>query len=603
MSVEKYFKEEKYLPSILKGYRDRSSQVETASLIASSFISFSDAVIEAPTGSGKTMAYLIPAFDSGKKIIIATKTKQLMSQLMQKDIPSVAGCFGGNTKVKQLKGRKNYFCPERFYRLVMPKAMYYPDALLWYEEASLGAIGEVPAAKLGKEIINLITADRYQCKGSKCQFLSDCPFYFAKMEANAADVIVTNHHLLLSDMALKAGAAPGGIFEFRDHAIFDEAHAIPDIFAQYAGAELSLFAIVLFFNENKDKFSMAEFNKVQDDYFKISALCVEGRALYETLRNKIADFVGSCANTVENVGDEGLKDEFNRYLISFEEIEGDEEGLRIVERATQRVSVKFIPFESGETFRQGLKKSTLSAVFISATISSGGNFDYFMKETGLDKTACITAGMPAVFDFRAQGKLYVPQDDQLNDKDGLYAAITPKIKGSVLIICNSLDRMRKVGELLKFCIKDKQVLFQTDISIGNLDLEKEVILVGCASLREGIDLSGGEFRCVIIDKLPFEYFKDLYLNSKAEKIKREQGDPFKYFFLPRAVLYFKQAVGRLIRHENDKGVWAIFDKRILTENYGKYFLDVLDNVDITRSHVEALNFIKGEYDGKTDIRL
>lgn len=601
MSVEKYFTEAEYLPSVLKDYRARPSQIEAATLIASSFASFSDAVIEAPTGSGKTMAYLIPAFDSGKKVIVATKTKQLMSQLLYKDIPAVMRCMGGNVTVNQLKGRKNYFCPERFYRLVMPKAVYYPDALVWYEEASLGAIGEAPWGKLDNEVCNLLTADRFQCKGSKCQFFDDCPFYLAKLAANASDIIVTNHHLLLSDMALKSGSAPGGVFDFRDHAIFDEAHAIPDIFAQYAGAELSLFAMVLFFKENKDKFSMGELEKLQDDYFKITAESPDGRVVYDSLRGDVADFVGGCAEMVENSEDGELKDEFGRYLASFEGIEGADEGLRVVEKAEHRVSVKFIPFEAGDSFGQGLKKSVLSSVFISATLSSGGNFDYFMKETGLGKNTCVTVGMPAVFDFRSQAKLYIPLEKELKDKDGLYAAFVPKIKGSVLVICNSLDRMRRVGEILKFCIKNKRVLFQTDVSIGNLDMEKDVILIGCASLREGIDLSGGAFRCVILDKLPFEYFGDLYLKSKAEKVEREQGNKFMDFFLPRAVLYFKQAVGRLIRHENDKGVWAIFDDRILAKKYGKYFLDVLDNVDVTRSHVEALNFIKGEYDGKADV--
>lgn len=597
MSIEKYFTKSEYLPSALKGYRPRPVQIEAARIIDESLSGFKNAVIEAPTGSGKTMAYLIPAFDCGRKIIIATKTKQLMSQLIFKDVPAVQKFLGQNKIVRTLKGRKNYFCPERFYRLVMPFSVYYPDAINWYEKASLDTIGEAPWGLLDNEVCNLLTADRFQCKGSKCPYYDDCPFYIEKALANAADIVITNHHLILSDMALKSGSSPGGVFDFRDHAIFDEAHAIPDIFAQYAGAELSLFSIVLFFKENKDKFTIAITEIIQDMYFKLSTKTLDGRCLYETVRDDVANFIAFCSETVENLKDDELREEFSRYIWSFEGIEGAEEGLRILEKSEHRLTLKFIPFEVGETFVSGLKKSVLSSVFISATLSSGGNFDYFIKEIGIPEDDCVVAKMPAAFDFKTQAKLYVPKDFDSKDKDALYVGFVSKVKGSVLVICNSLDRMRRVGEILKFAIRDKKVLFQTDVSMGNFDMSEDIILVGCASLREGIDLSGGTFRCVVLDKLPFEYFKDLFLKSKAEKVEREVGNPFINFFLPRAVLYFKQTAGRLIRHEDDRGVWAVFDERILTEKYGKYFLDVLDNVDILRTHEEALQFIEGRRHG------
>lgn len=601
MSIEKYFTDSGYLPSALKGYRPRPVQIDAAKVIDGSLSAFKNAIIEAPTGSGKTMAYLIPAFDCGKKIIIATKTKQLMSQLIFKDIPAVQKFLGQNSIVKSLKGRKNYFCPERFYRLVMPHAAYYPDAINWFEEASSKIIGEAPWGLLDNEVCNLLTADRFQCKGSKCSCYDDCPFYIEKAVANSADIVVTNHHLILSDMALKAGSSPAGVFDFRDHAIFDEAHAIPDIFAQYAGAELSLFSIVLFFKENKDKYTMPHVETVNDMYFKLSIKASDGRCLYETVRDDVVKFISFCGEVVEASKDVELGEEFSRYILSFEGIEGAEEGLRILEKSEHRLSLKFIPFEVGETFAVGLKKSVLSSIFISATLSSGNNFDYFMKEIGIEEDNCTAVKMPAAFDFKIQAKLYVPKALDYRDKDALYAGFVSKVKGSVLVICNSLDRMRRVGEILKFAIRDRKVLFQTDVSMGKFDMSEDIILVGCASLREGIDLSGGTFRCVVLDKLPFEYFKDLFLKSKAEKVEREIGNAFINFFLPRAVLYFKQSAGRLIRHEDDRGVWAVFDERILTEKYGKYFLDVLDNVDILRTYDEALEFIEGRHHERPEV--
>lgn len=596
MNIEKFFTDDKYLPSALNGYRLRKNQIEVAKIITKSLENFKNVIIESPTGSGKTMAYLIPAFVSGKKIIISTKTKQLMNQIFVKDIPTVKKFLNHDYSISLLKGRKNYFCPNRFYRFIMPNAVFYADAVNWYEEKSKKGICEAPWGILDNDVCNMMTADRFQCKGSKCSDFDNCPFYITKQNANKSDIIITNHHLLLSDMGLKSEGSQYGVFDFKDHIIFDEAHSLPDIYAQYAGVELSLFSITLFFRENKDEFSKEDIDKILALYFNINNNIKENKVLYDDYKNDILDFIELGLCIVEKNGNEDLFEEYKKYIQCINSINSEEEGIRIIEKNEHILNIKFIPISVGDSFSSNLKDMAISSVFISATISTGGNFKYFLSETGLDEKDTILSSLPSTFNFKKQAKLYVPSEKECYHKDVLYEKLVKNIKGSILIICNSIDRMRQVGEKLQKLKLKKQIIFQTSLDFKNIEKMKDIILIGCATLREGLDLSGAGFRCVILDKLPFEYFKDFFLESKAEKIKKDKGDSFINFYLPRAVLYFKQAIGRLIRHEDDYGLWIVLDSRILDKSYGKYFLDVLENVEVLNDIVTALNFVNGGAD-------
>ncbi len=596
MLLENYFKDKSYLQSVLPEYRYRETQVEASKMVMKSFDSYKNAIIEAPTGSGKTIAYLVPSLLSKKKIIIATKTIQLMNQLYFKDLPVVQQMLGDNVNVRILKGRKNYFCPARFYKFIMPNSLYYTDAIEWYDQNYKDGIVEVPWSQLDSNTCNMMSADRYQCSGSKCGYYEDCPFYFEKQLANESDIIITNHHLLLSDIALKTKGSKTGVFDFRDHAIFDEAHSIADTYSQYAGTDLHLFSMVMFFRENRSSFLMSEFEKLNDMYFKLNASIAENnKIMYSEKKAEIQEIVGFASELVAVSESEELIEEFNRYKEPILALDSDDEGLRYIEKQNQRIDIKFMPFETGESFAEGIGRTVLSSVFISATISTNGGFGYFMKETGLSDSTCDHRILPPVFDFKAQGKLYVPTYKEEMNKDSVYAELVKNMNGSCLIICNSIDRMQKVKEYLLAEKTNKRIYTQKDINIGQLDMGDDLVLIGCATLREGIDLSGGSFKCVILDKLPFENFKDFVIEKKTDKIKADGGNPFAQFSLPRAVLYFKQAVGRLIRHEDDFGLWAVFDERIVNKSYGKNFIDVLKYVDIIRTKEEAIKYLGGGF--------
>jgi len=591
MQVEKYFVNKEFLASVIPNYRLRDTQLEAAKFISDALASYDNALLEAPTGSGKSMAYLIPAIDSGKKVIISTKTKQLMNQLLYKDLPTIQGLISNSYTIAELKGRKNYLCLYRFYKYVMPNIAYYSDVIEWFEGIK-DDIVLIPYTKFDYELCNLMSADRYQCSYSKCNFYDECSFYKAKDLANVSDMIITNHHLLLSDMALKMKDGITGIFDFRDHIIFDEAHSLPDIFIQYAGAELSLFSILLFMRENKLSLSIETIAFIEDAYFNIIKKIDQygDKFKYDKIQPDIASFLSLGERIVSDTSDDELIEGYNRYLSQLNIIDSDLEGLRYVEHNNHRLTVKFAPFSIKDTFYTSLQKVAASSVFVSATLSVAGEFTYFIKETGI-RPDTKSLMLKSIFDYKKQGRLFITDGYNKKQKEATYIELAASSNGSILIIVNSIDQMQNIYELLKSTIKNKKIISQRELILSELDFNEDIVLIGVAILREGIDLSRGNFKIVIIDKLPFEYPNDLYLSSKADKIEEDGGNRFRDFFLPRAVIYFNQAIGRLIRHEDDKGVWVIFDDRVVTKSYGKYFITTLSEVDRLNSVSDVIGFV------------
>jgi len=585
MSIEKFFIKGGALESILPRYRQRGAQVDAAGFIFDSMKDYIPSVLEAPTGSGKTFAYLIPAFELGRRTIISTKTKQLMSQIYGKDIPTVQQIFGEEKFVAVLKGRRNYFCHLRYFRFVYPHIGRFEKVAQWYESIVDQEIVEIPIGVFSPHEIDSISTDSWQCTASKCEFYDICSFYRAKEQANSADIVITNHYLLMSDFALKAESEHASIFDFADHIIMDEAHSIPDIFPRFAGTELSLRSFLKLMNENRHLFDPRE--------IEISAGLLSG--LLETLQTRqyTSEIKGAVLPYIEFVnraiGEKNV-DELNnvhkRLLEKTQSVLGDSEGVRFVDQDRGDILLQYIPLNAADKLRQGIKNSCLSPVFVSATLSGKGNFDYFLGETGYEPEEVMRLSLDPVFDLEKQGRLLVA-----DCTDSFYEELAIKAKGSVLVICNSVSRMLKITKLLKNLCPGR-VYSQRDIDIKDTEGLTDTIFVGCAVFREGMDFAHTGMSYVVLDKLPFEYPDDLVLKEQAENVRKNGQEPFMDYFLPRAVIYYRQAVGRLLRHEDDKGVWVVLDKRLDTKNYGKYFSGVLKEVPRIYSLDEAVLFLE-----------
>lgn len=586
MSIDKYFSPDA-LGSILTRYRHRQAQTEAAEFIHQSMRDHVPSVLEAPTGSGKTFAYLIPAFELGRRTIISTKTKQLMSQISGKDITVVQQLFNDEKNIAVLKGRRNYLCHLRYFRFVYPQQGRFEKAAAFYESMAEREIIEIPVGVFSQHELDVISTDSWQCTASKCDFYNICSFYRAKEQANAADIVITNHYLLMSDFALKSENEHASIFDFADHIIMDEAHSIPDIFPRFAGTELSLRGFLKLMNENRHIFDPRE--------IELAAAMLSG--LFEKVKTRTytaeikdsllpyIEFVNRCIGEKDSDEVSGVH---KRLLTAAEAVLGDSEGVRFTDCERGDILMQYIPLNASEKLREGIKNSCLSPVFVSATLSGKGNFDYFLTETGYDPENVMKLSLEPVFDMRCQGRLLVA-----DSTDSFYEELAVKAKGSVLIICNSISRMNNITNLMKqFC--PGRVYSQRDIDIKDTEGLTDTIFVGCAVFREGMDFAHTGISYVVLDKLPFEYPDDLVLKEHAENMRKKGMEPFMDYFLPRAVIYYRQALGRLLRHEDDKGVWVVLDRRLDTKNYGKYFSGVLKDVPRINSLDDAVSFLEDE---------
>lgn len=589
MSVKNYFTPEGGFSSLLKNYRYRPVQAEVSSFIFDAMEEYTPAAVEAPTGSGKTLSYLTPVFELGRRAVISTKTKQLMSQIVNKDIKPVEQLFDRKMNVAVFKGRKNYICTNRFYANIYSNSNMFPDVIEWFDHMSQYDIIEIPQNMFGYEAVERMTADRYQCKGSKCEFYAGCSFYMAKDYANSCDIVVTNHHLLMSDFSLKTKSEHAGILDFADHIIMDEAHSVPDIFPLFAGSELSLRAFLSLLKENKEKFSPKEQDMLLGAYNNITMSLPDSRVDFSKVRAKADDFMNTCTSLFKGHPDEDISETYDKLFESYSPMTAEEEGVRLCEMNGSNVSFRFIPLSAADRFREGVKNSCLSPVFISATLATMGNFNYFLSELGYDKGEVSEMKADPVFDLKEKGRIYVPENKISQQK--AYIETVRGTKGSVLIICNSIRRMYELYEMLSE-FSDKNVYVQHGTDITEISRDEEAVFIGCAVFREGVDFTHTNLKCVILDKLPFEYFGDAFFKSRAEKVEKDGGNSFMDYSLPRAVIFFKQAVGRLLRHEDDKGLWVVFDDRLYTKNYGRYFLEVLNGADRLRTIDEALEYLE-----------
>jgi ATP-dependent DNA helicase DinG len=587
--MEKYFLEPDLLASKLDGYYPRPTQIEAARLIDTAFKNCVNAAIEAPTGSGKTFSYLIPSFSQGKRIIISTKTKQLMFQLYRKDIPAVEQLFSP-LNVEMLKGRQNYVCLHRLYKYIYANSLYYTDVIEWYEASMADGALEVPR-RFDSDVRDKISASSRQCLHNKCRHFFSCHFEIAKNRANKADIVITNHYLQLANMILSLDEDKRDLLAPADHIIFDEAHALSDIFPLFAGAEFRAKGVMNVFANHKSMIPFEEYREFETSAVRLWKIVAEqGKNAYEDVREELKIYMDAASLMAKRLGDEDVLTELDGWLEAYYALEGGEDGLRYADAVKGDIFVRFIPKEFGETFMEGLENTAKSAVFISATLAANGSFDYFLNSLGLKERKIKTALFSRVFDMRKQALLYVPEYCPENEKNGVILKLAKAINGSILIICNSIARMEELISFLKSAQDKKDVVSQNDGNWHTYTDLGNIILIGCAVLREGLDLAGGDFKAVIIDKLPFENFREPYFVYRSDLVEQSVGNAFMNFSLPRAVLFFKQAAGRLIRHESDKGLLVVLDTRIVDKFYGKYFLDVLDNTRRTSSLKEAAEF-------------
>ena len=615
----------------IEGYAPRQQQMDMAEKIESTLNDSTVLVAEAGTGTGKTFAYLAPAILSGQKVFISTGTKNLQDQLFRRDLPTLRKALAVPFRAALLKGRSNYLC---HYRLEMAQGdpvqkIHYEtlhDLKIWAGKTTSGDLSESDLLEDNSSLWSKVTSTIDNCLGQECPRYSDCFIVEARAKAQEADIVVINHHLLMSDMALKA-SGQGEILPSADAYIIDEAHQLPEIATQFLGNRISSHQIQEICRDSiremeNDASDMATIRDYADKLdaslhsFKISIGETESRTpwlnLLEKLgvKNKLADLVESLDDLAEQLElaaerGKGLEQCHSRCidlmasLEFFAQEDRDDNMILWADIRATGIVLHATPHDVSQYFQKWIDDKPTAWVFTSATLTVAGKFNNFSQQLGIDDAEAVI--WPSPFDYASQSLLYMPHipvepshDDYITHIIDLSKQLINLSKGRTFILFTSYRAMNSVAEALKEI--DYPLMVQGSAAKSTLLDEfrshGNAVLLGTNSFWEGVDVRGEALSCVIIDKIPFASPGDPVLQARIDALRARGGNPFAAIQIPAAVIQLKQGIGRLIRDPLDFGVLVLCDPRFLTKPYGKLFLRSLPAMPITQKIDDVASFFK-----------
>ncbi|HEX5703894.1 MAG TPA: helicase C-terminal domain-containing protein [Pyrinomonadaceae bacterium] len=629
-------------------YEHRPGQIEMASAVLRAFEQKRHLIVEAGTGTGKTLAYLVPAIaaavGSGARIVISTGTKNLQEQLMEKDIPFLQETLPAKFRAAVMKGRNNYACLHRIKRAESTPVLegldqidQFDEVFRWTTTTETGDRAELSNLPENLPFWRHIDARSDTCLGQKCPDYEPCFVTRMRQRALDADIIVVNHHLFFADLALRNGAY-GAVLPDYAAVILDEAHQIEDVASEYFGVQVSNYQIddllydvgALRLEEHEVERQLARISaRVQRfaDAFWVSFR--EGRGLEG--RFALTPNRGSSTTVREGVEDEEagapsdaldkalyrlettlaiLKDpppdaenilrrtRELRFSLSFVVKADDQKFVYWLERRGRGVFLRASPIDVSGLLQDRLFEKVPTVVLTSATLSSAGNFRFIRERLGLDESEEMFA--ESIFDFENQAVLYLPPSmpDPRSPQWGRAAAdevikIVNATEGRAFVLSTSNAGMNELYDRVASQI-DYPCFVQGSASKGAL-LKKfretpHAVLFATASFWQGVDVRGDQLSCVIIDKLPFAVPTDPVVAARQRHIEEMGGSSFYEYSVPQAIISLKQGLGRLIRSTSDRGVLAVLDPRLRTKMYGQQFLKSLPPCRVT-SKIEDLRSV------------
>ncbi len=613
-------------------YEFRPGQLEMAQAVEEALAEGRHLIVEAGTGTGKTLAYLVPAILSGRRVVVSTATKNLQEQLFFKDVPLLEKTLGRRLRVCYMKGRANYACRQKIYDAEREPVLAGLEELAdfeiireWEKTTRTGDRAEIRALPEFSSVWNKLDARRELCTGQKCPQFERCFITLMRQRAAESDVIIVNHHLFFADLAVR-DEDYGGIIPDYAAVVFDEAHEIEDVASQYFGLSVSNYQIEELVRDVAATARQKQFASPEPDRILVTLGECAARffSLFEPLEGRTG-FQEQPA-LIERHEDEyrsllGALDLLQAHLESLES--APEEVIPLVRRAREiSLALRFwmegndrryvywverrgrgcflqaTPIDVSGILAEQLFSGPRVAVLTSATLAVGGSFEFVERRLGL--TGARTLIVPGSFDWHNQALLYVAP--HLPDpRSPLFSARSAEeirrllslSRGRAFVLFTSHQQMRQVYDLLAYQLEFPTLLQGT--APRNALLEEfrstpHCVLFATASFWQGVDVPGEQLSCVIIDKLPFAVPTDPVVEARIRNLREEGGNPFYDYQIPQAALLLKQGFGRLIRNRTDRGVLALLDHRIVRQRYGRVFLDSLPPYRFTMDIREVERF-------------
>ena len=649
-AVDRVFDEDGPLARAVPEFEPRPGQRAMAAAVAEAIEQGQVLLAEAGTGTGKTIAYLVPAILSGRRVLVSTGTKTLQEQIFSKDLPLLKASLGVPFKATCMKGRGNYLCLHRLDQFRdNPMAMAFADADTmaaigdWAERTDTGDRAELEDLPEDLSIWSDLSAASESCVGSSCPRDKDCFITRMRQRAVESDIVIVNHHLLCADASVRQNAY-GEVIPECHVAIIDEAHQLEDVATQYFGVAIGTYRVddlvgdverlvatgacaddpaemrrasdrvrdraALFFQALRDLGlsvtgggPYASRSGPPDRQRVTASLLASVQPAGAVLADALDGLQGVTAlvrEPSEDVAAVGRRAGETRDELTFLLRAGDPDYVYYLETRGRGVFLRASPIDVSTIVRELLIDRMQATVLTSATLSVAGSFDYVRRRLGVGEAGEIR--LPSEFRYEEQTILYLPQG-MPDPRSPLFASaagrevleILKRTEGRAFVLFTSYAVLRDVERRLVPALDypvlvqgsaPRSVLLRQFRSLGN------AVLLATSSFWQGVDVVGEALSCVIVDKLPFASPAEPVTAARIEAITARGDSAFDQYQLPLAILTLAQGLGRLIRHRQDRGVLAVLDPRIRSKGSGARFLEALPPAPVVTRLEEITRFFE-----------
>ena len=647
-TIKTYFDTGGVLSQKLGSFEFRPQQLEMAQAVAASLEEGHHLMVEAGTGTGKSLAYLIPAvlwaLQNETRVIVSTYTKTLQEQIVNQDIPFLRDVLGLPFKYSLCLGSENYLSLRRMKRASQTHLFgnveedeQLNEIFHWAGRTESGFRNDLPFEP-APSVWEEVGRQKDLCMGKQCETFNSCFYFKERRKWFGAHILIVNHHLFFANVANS-----GAVLPRYDAVIFDEAQNLEEAATSFLGLDISNSGLFYFLDRLYNaKTKRGTLTRLRDDLTtEIQQRVSKTRIAVEGFFANLFDEFGRQERTLRFYSPPTLNNtlfiplqDLHEALKSLEHrVTSEEEQLEVSAAATRvfefnntisallnqnmkgyvywlevtpkkrftRAVLRGMPININEELHEQVFSKIDRAVLTSATLTTNRSFDYIKERLGCTPKEESTLDSP--FDYASQALLYLPPDmpvpgDDVTQYVSALAdrtlALIQATGGKTFVLFTSYDILNRVYQMLDPKLHQYQILKQGDLPPSRMIQrfkEKPSVIFGTNSFWQGVDIPGDALSSVIITKLPFDVPTEPLTEARIEDMKKRSINPFRHYQIPRAIIQLRQGFGRLIRKRTDKGVVAILDSRLTQRSYGKQFLKSLPECAQTQNLEDVKKFL------------